>query len=189
MRLFICQITAIAEREVETRPLWGRAHWNASRCHFEWILQHDSSFEDVLYQYAVLERCVGNRDHAFELAHAQIAKKPECVQTRLGLYALYKYFVSTEDTEEFQEWAANQPGTLPQFFVGEALRRSGDLAGAESLFVALQRNPGEVSPRPYTSHVRVSCASRRRNRQQKQNTGGAYRISETSWERHFSSRI
>jgi GWxTD domain-containing protein len=150
-------IAAIAEREIGTSFLWRNPHWKASRKHLERILERDSSFEDVLYQYAILERynsCGeyiqerynGYRDHALVLARAQIARTPQLVGPQLGQYKLFRYFMAVQDSAEFLEWARSQPGAVPRLFVGETLRRNGNLAGAESLSAQLLRIPSEVSP-------------------------------------------
>ena len=139
-------IAAIANRETGTGLMMRNTDWKSSRGYFEWILKRDSSFEDVLYQYALLERYDGFRDHALELVRAQIARKPELVGPQIGLYKLYRYYMAVLDPSEFVGWLGNQPGKLPQYFVGESLRRRGNLVAAESLFAELLHYPEEVSP-------------------------------------------
>jgi hypothetical protein len=139
-------LAAIAEREIGTSLSWRNSHWKTSRMHIDRILERDSSFEDVLYQYAKLERYDGYRDHALELARVQIARKPDLPGSHLGLYKLYRYYMAVQDSAEFLGWVRNQPGALPRYFIGETLRRSGNLAGAESLFAELLHNPAEISP-------------------------------------------
>jgi hypothetical protein len=149
-------LAAIAEREIGTSFMWRNPHWQTARTHIERILEHDSSFEDVLYQYALLERYNGYgdfiqersnryRDHALELARGQIARKPDLVGARLGLYKLYKYYMAVQDSAEFLGWVKDQPGGVPRYFIGEILRRNGNLAGAESVFTELLHAPGDVS--------------------------------------------
>lgn len=139
-------IAAIAYRETGTGLMLRNIDWRSSRAHFQWILNHDSLFEDVLYQYSILERYDGYRDHALELVRAQIARKPELIASQIGLYRLYKYYMAVLDSGKFMEWLRNQHGNIPQYFVGETLRRKGNLAAAESLLTELLYNPGDVSP-------------------------------------------
>jgi hypothetical protein len=156
-------VAALAYREMGTGMMSRNTDWQSSRRHFEWILHRDSSFEDALYQYAVLERYDGNRDHALELARAQVTKRPELVGPQLGLYKLYRYYMAVQDPAEFIGWLRNQPGNIPRYFVGETLRREGKIAAAESLLTGLLHVPGEVS----TQAIRLALARLR----QKQGDG------------------
>ena len=139
-------IAAIAEREIGKGLLLRNTDWKTSRKFFEWILKRDSTFEDVLYQYALLERYDGYRDHAFELTRAQITKRPDLVGPEVGLYKLYKYYMAVMDSAEFVGWLRSQPGTLPHYFMGETFRRHGNLAAADSVLTEVLYHPGEVSP-------------------------------------------
>lgn len=150
-------IAAIAEREIGASLLWRNAHWTTSRAHLERVLARDSSFEDVLYQFAILERYNGYgeyiqargdayRDHAIGLARAQLEKKPGLVAAQLGLYKLYAYYMAVEDSSDFLPFLRRQPGAVARYFEGETLRRHLDLAGADSVFAALLLKPEEVSP-------------------------------------------
>ncbi|HTY59291.1 MAG TPA: GWxTD domain-containing protein, partial [Bacteroidota bacterium] len=138
-------VAAVAGREVGAGLLSRNSAWRSARRHFEWILSRDSSYADVLYQFALLERYQGNRDRALDLVRAQISKKPSLPGPQIGIYRLYKYFMGVEDPEEFSDWLGSQPGVLPRYFAGEALRRSGKIAAADSVLSAVLHEPGEVS--------------------------------------------
>jgi hypothetical protein len=139
-------IAAVAEREMGAGLLSRNTRWQSSRRNFEWVVRHDSSFEDVLYQYALLERYDNNQNHALELARAQIESKPDLVGPQLGLYKLYRYWMSVQDSAEFMGWVRNQQGDLPEFFIAESYRRSGNFASAESLLTDLMSRQVSVSP-------------------------------------------
>ncbi len=147
-------VAAIARREIGSGLLSRSSAWRSSRRHFEWILNRDSLFEDVLYQYALLERYQGNRDRALELARAQIAKKPGLPGPQIGIYKLYRYFLGVENPAGVRAWLTGQPGELPRYFAAEAFRREGNFAAADSILMVLLQNPGEVSPQA----VRLSLA-------------------------------
>jgi GWxTD domain-containing protein len=137
-------LAAIAERELGAVYREQNIHWRESRAHFEWILSRDSSYEDVLTQYAILERYLGDRARALQLARAQLVRTPNLVSAHLGLCRLFRYYMSVQDSSTFLTWVREQPGSLPRYFVGEALRRNGNLVDADSLFTALLRDPEEV---------------------------------------------
>jgi tetratricopeptide (TPR) repeat protein len=120
--------------------------WKSSQREFEWILARDSAFDDALYQFGLLERYREERDRAIELARAQVLKSPDILSGRVGLFKLYRYFVATEDSSKILGWLRNQPGAVAKYFVGEALRRNGNLAEAESVFTGLPADPEEVPP-------------------------------------------
>jgi hypothetical protein len=137
-------ILAVADREAGTRFQWTNPRWSASRDAFDWLLARDSMYEDVLYQYGVLEQYRNEEDHALGLMREQLARKPDLVDARLGLYKLYRHFMSLRDSSTFLEWLRPQIGTLPRFFEGETFRRAGNFGQADSVFTLLVDAPGEV---------------------------------------------
>ena len=147
-------LAAVAEREIGAGFLQQNVHWRDARAHFEWILSRDSSYEDVLTQYAMLERYLGDRERALLLARAQLARTPNLAGAHLGLYGLFRYYMSVQDSSTFLSWVRKQPGRLPRFFVGEALRRNGNLADADSIFTELLRDPEEVP----VEAIHLACA-------------------------------
>ncbi len=155
-------IAAVACREIGTFAFREGAFnapsrygdWGKSRMHFIWILDRDSSFEDVLYQFAILLRCEGDRDGALGMDSAQTVRRPDLVGPQVGRYKLFRYFMVTEDSSDFMGWLGRLPGSLPRYFMGETFRRHGNPAAAESLLTDLLHHPGEVSPQA----VRLSLA-------------------------------
>ena len=144
-------IAAVAYREIGRDLLFNRI---SSRKEFRWVLDRDSSFEDALYQFALLERDDGDRDHALELARIQIAQKPDLLGPQIGLFRLYGYFMAVQGLDEFIRWLGNQPGSIPQYFIAERLRRDGNLAAAETLLTALLYHSGDLPAQA----VRLSLA-------------------------------
>jgi tetratricopeptide (TPR) repeat protein len=119
--------------------------WARSRKHFGWILARDSSFEDVLCQFALLLRYEGDRDGALDMDSSQIVRKPELVGPQVGRYGLFRYFMFTEDSTEFVRWLEGLPGSMPRYFRAETFRRHGNFAAAESILTLLLKTPGDVS--------------------------------------------
>ena len=148
------EIGAFAFREPGFSGPSRYGDWGQSRKHFTWILERDSSFEDVLYQFALLLRYEGDRDGALALDSVQIVRRPDLVGPQVGRYTLLKYFMVTEDSTYFITWLEKMPGSLPRYFAAETFRRHGNLAAAESLLTELLRHRGDVSPQA----VRLSLA-------------------------------
>lgn len=128
---------------------WGRA-----RRLFTWIATRDSTFEDVLYQFALLNRYEGNKEGALDLVAREAALRPDLVGPRIGKYRLFEYWIRTEDSAEIVSWLGNLPGSLPRYYVGEICRRNGNLSQADSVFQGLLAHTGDVSPQA----VRLSLA-------------------------------
>jgi hypothetical protein len=139
-------IGAVSSRELGTELMSQNKVWKFAEAQFTWILRVDSAFEDVLYQYALLERYQEHRDHALELTRAQIARRPDLLPPQLGLYNLHKYFMATEEAEEFQKWLQGQHDKRAQFFLAEFHRRHDNLVAADSLLTVLLHSPGSLSP-------------------------------------------
>jgi tetratricopeptide (TPR) repeat protein len=148
------EIGAFAFREPGYSGPSRYGDWGQSRKHFTWILERDSSFEDVLYQFALLHRYEGDRDGAMALDSVQIMKRPDLLGPQVGRYTLLKYFMVTEDSSNFITWLEQQPGSLPRYFMAETFRRHENFAAAESLLTELLYHPGDVSPQA----VRLSLA-------------------------------
>ena len=127
-----------------TRSIEG--DWGAARRDFESLLSHDSTFEDVLYQFALLNRYEGNRDAALALAALQCTKRPDRPALGIGVYRLFEYFMATEDSSGFVRWLEGLPGALPRFYRAELARRHGALTSADSLLILLSGRPADVSP-------------------------------------------
>lgn len=148
------EIGAFAFREPGFAGPSRHGDWSHSRRLFTWVLDRDSSFEDVLYQFALLLRNEGDRDGALGLDAAQVLRRPDLVGPQVGRYKLFRYFMVTEDSSDFIGWLGKLPGSLPRYFMGETFRRHGNLAAAESLLTDLVNHPGDVAPQA----VRLSLA-------------------------------
>ncbi|RPH37608.1 GWxTD domain-containing protein, partial [bacterium] len=148
-------LVAVGAREygisVQTPPSWIPGQKD-----FEWILARDSSFRDVLYQYALLERYRNECEHALELAHVQVRKRPTVDTLKVGLFKLSRYFMATQDSSSFLPLLRKHGGSIALYFQGELLRRHDQRRTAESLFVQLLHDPGDLPPQaPYLSLARL----------------------------------
>lgn len=147
-------LAAIAEREIGSGYAQQNVHWKMAQGHFEWILHRDSTFEEALAQYALLERNKGNRVRALELAQRQLVATPNNEAARIGLFRLLRHFLIAQSSEDFLSWNKGYSGAFFRFFEGEALRRAGRLSSADSVFTSLVG----VSDGVPQEAVRLACA-------------------------------
>ena len=134
--------------------------WSTSRKEFERILARDSSYEDVLYQFALLERYRDDYTRAITLGERQLARKPEMVPAQVGVHRLYRFFVALVDSEVSLSWLRVQAGERPLYYYAEVLRRNKVLTQAESILVRLAENGLDVPPAAcYLSLARIRSAA------------------------------
>jgi GWxTD domain-containing protein len=107
--------------------------WNKAEDHLQAVIARDSTYEDVLFQYAILLRCRDDYVDAIQWGHRQIAIHPKRNDCRFGLFKLYRVFVAN-DRPAAIGWLRQQHTTIAQYFLAEALRREGKANEADSLF-------------------------------------------------------
>ena len=116
--------------------VFRRADWNRSQGLFEQVLEQDSLYLDAVYQYAVLKRCQGKYREAILLGHRQVAQKPDLRAAQLGLFRLYRHFLDNRAEWKTIVWLQRQDFEHARYFIGEALRRAGRPARADSVLHA-----------------------------------------------------
>ncbi|MFB3131616.1 MAG: tetratricopeptide repeat protein [Rhodothermales bacterium] len=129
---------AIAYRELAKFHTLNQArHWQGAEDDFAWILQQDSLYRDVLYQYALLQRYREAYPEAIAAGHAQVRLKPELIEAQRGLFRFYRSFLNHTSVEEARTWLQTQTTTHAEYFVGETLRRQERFDEAEAIFRGL----------------------------------------------------
>jgi tetratricopeptide (TPR) repeat protein len=130
--------------------------WRDSEDHFRRILEIDSTFEDVLFQYALLERYRGHHEAAVDLALRQLAIHPNDEKTRAGLFHLYDLLLCNRPSAEAESWLKSQSTVYGRYFLGELYRRKGQFQKADSLFTAVPAEGGGFPAQPVLlSRVRL----------------------------------
>ncbi len=114
-----------------------RAYLSKGGADFTFVLERDSLYRDVLYQYALLRRFADDYPEAIRLGHAQIRLKPELAHAQIGLFKIYWRFLVETDTEKARRWLRQQKTDHAAFFVGEAFRRQGLSHKADGIFADL----------------------------------------------------
>ncbi|MDZ7344579.1 MAG: GWxTD domain-containing protein, partial [candidate division KSB1 bacterium] len=113
--------------------LLRKLDWDNSAKYFERVLAKDSLFDDTLYQYAQLFRYREDYTAAIMMGHHQVRLKPELVEPQRGLFRLYQYFLDNRKTDEVMRWLQQNGSEHARYFIGEAYRRAGKLAAADSV--------------------------------------------------------
>jgi len=125
----------MCRREYGAQLAWilRNAQWGKSMDNFLWVIARDSSYEDVLYQLALLYRYRDEYDLALDLGRLQLRRKPDLNGAALGLFNLYKYTVAVVPPVEIFKLLGRRHDPLAVYFAGEALRRQGRLNEAGEL--------------------------------------------------------
>jgi GWxTD domain-containing protein len=118
--------------------------WGKATDHFLRVIAHDSAFEDVLYQLAVLLRYKKEYQLAIELGHRQVEVRPDMNEASLGLFRIYRAYLAEEDPQEVMDSLSGMQTDHARYFTGELLRRQGNLEAAEKVFLDLLSSPREV---------------------------------------------
>ena len=122
----------ICYRELGTTKAWllRTIDWGTAEEHFRAVIARDSTYGDVFFQYALLERYRGEFVRAIELGHRQITIRPDLDRARVGLLQLYRSFIS-QDRPRSIAWLREQETAIGRYALGEALRRDGKGEEAE----------------------------------------------------------
>ena len=131
---------AICRREIGKRTsLFLRGiEWDKARRHFLALFARDSSYRDILYQYAVFREYDDELEEAVEAARLQVVRHPEQVESQIGLCRLGRHYIAVTDVREARKWLQARADLYSQFFLAELLRRNGQFHQAETIFLRLQ---------------------------------------------------
>lgn len=126
----------------------GLLEFRKAQEHFEWVAQRDSLFHDVLFQLAKLKQYQEDFDAALQLAHRQVALKPQETAGQVGLFKLYRQFLLRNSEKKAIAYLDTLPWPHARFFIGEKLRREEKYAQADSIFQALLADNADMSLQP-----------------------------------------
>ncbi|MFQ5772747.1 MAG: GWxTD domain-containing protein, partial [bacterium] len=149
---------AICHREYgKFRQLLARVlDWPKAEKHFKQVMARDSLYQDILYQFGLLQRYRGKYIEAINLCYDQIRLRPELLQPKISMYQFYRYFIRHKNDKEVLVWLKAQSWDQAQYFIGESLRRVGKLSEGDSVFQALLTAEPSMSKQPiFLSLVRI----------------------------------
>jgi GWxTD domain-containing protein len=145
--LFAHYGAGICHREYGLQLGWPlrTMQWRKATDHLLLVIARDSTFEDVLYQLAILFEYKKEYLRSIALGHRQAELRPDMNEARLGLLRLYRYYIAVQDPKEVMDSLAHMHSDHARFFEGEILRRQGNLDAAEQVFVSLLSTPRQIS--------------------------------------------
>lgn len=130
-------LRAIALREQGRNPtLKNRLQRLLSRSgdDFKFVIQLDSTYRDVLFQYALLKWIQNELEQAIQSAEAQLRLRPELEDVFPRLLSFYWRYTLTQKPAEARAWLRQQPGALAPLFIGRAYARQGMYDSAERIY-------------------------------------------------------
>ena len=137
-----------------------KIQWGKAMDDFLWVLARDSSYEDVLYQLALLYRYRDEYDLALDLGRLQIDRKPDLFEARLGLFTLYRFVLAVVPPGDIFPLLRRRHDPFAVYFAAEALRRQKRYGESEQILSAIL---GRMEPVPvqaiYCSLARI-CYTR-----------------------------
>ncbi len=151
----------IALRETGKTKAWllRNMDWNEARDHFFWVMRRDSSFGDVLYEYARLLDYRKDYPQAIAAGHQQLALRPDLPSVRVGLFRLYRSFV-INDRQNAIGWLQKEATPIAFYFLAEALRRENRIDEAEKLLNDLLA--GNALPLTQAMHLSLARINAKR---------------------------
>lgn len=128
--------------------LLRKLDWDKSKKYFLQIIDRDSSYEDVLFQYAKLLRYKENYEDAVKLLHRQVRLRPDLIVPRVKLFRYYRYLISHKNEEEAISYLQEQPWQEAEYFIGETYRRAEHYQKADSIFQKILNKPIQMPKQP-----------------------------------------
>ena len=101
---------------------------------FERVLEQDSTYQDVLYQYAILKRYDNDLQAAIELGEAQLRHRPDLEYVLPGVLTLYWRYVVETSPADARLWLRSQSGYLTPVFVGKTYERQSFFDAAAEVY-------------------------------------------------------
>ena len=151
----------ICRREYGAQVAWilRKRQWQKSMDNFLWVIARDSSFEDVLYQLALLYRYQEDYEVALDMGRLQVERRPDLYAAALGLFKMYRHVVAVVSPGEIFKLLSRRHDPLAVYFAGEALRRQRRYDESERLLnEILSRSESVPTQAVHVSLARISFA-------------------------------
>ncbi len=125
--------------------IFRKLEWDKAKKHFNYIIEQDSLFKDVFYQYGILERYARNFKKAVSLLNIQVKLKPSDLYVITDLYLYYDFLLANTNFDDSYEWLKKQPQTfINTYYIGELYRRNEQFVKSDSIFHLLLNTPESV---------------------------------------------
>lgn len=125
----------ICKREIGAKKalLQRYLDWRSSEKHFKRVIALDSTFQDVFYQMALLERYRKHYDRSIGLAHRQLSMN-RAWSVQIGIFRLYDSMLGNESYKKTESWLKSRSTMYDIYALGELYRRHDQLERADSIF-------------------------------------------------------
>ena len=135
-----------------------RRDWSKARHYFEAVFLKDPTFQDIFYQYAVLQQYKKEYRFAVDRAERQLVYKPTHVASIVGTHQLYDLLLFHKDGAQTRQWLSQQENPRALLYTGESFRRDKQYAQADSIFnYLLESDSINISQVPlYLAKARMS---------------------------------
>ncbi len=140
----------ICKREIGKNkpPILSQIEWRRSQRCFENVIKLDPTFENVYYQWALLERYRENYYASIDLAHQQLSINKFTPSARFGIFRLYDSMLINKSSKEAEAWLKFRRTEYDIYFLGELYRRTNQFDKADSVFQTVLNNPGNLPLQP-----------------------------------------
>ena len=143
-------IKAIAHREIGIRRalFLRKMDWEKSTSDFEAIINRDSSYQDVLFQYGLLQQYKRNFEKGIELLHRHQQINQADGYIEAALFRMYRYFVSDRSPSMDEDMPDHGSPEYNLYFKAEMLRLKGELDTAHALFLDVLSSRSSMPVQP-----------------------------------------
>ncbi|MBX2818341.1 MAG: hypothetical protein KTR29_01630 [Rhodothermaceae bacterium] len=143
-------LRAVTRREMGIRKalILRKMDWKRSTEDFEQILEKDSLYHDVLYQYGLLQQYKKEFEKAFELMHRQQQLSGKKGYIEASIFRMYRYYFTEHPPADLEAWFAEHASDYATYFEAEVLRLNGDLEDADKLLGDLLKKNLDIAAQP-----------------------------------------
>jgi GWxTD domain-containing protein len=134
--------------------LFRKRLWNKSAQLFQQVIERDSLYRDVLYQYALLLRYRKDYEDAITTCHTQLRIRPELTNSGVKIFSFYRHYIAHTGFEESMAWLNGLPWDHAKHAMAENFRREERIDDADSLLLRLLDSAPDMPLQP----VRISLA-------------------------------
>ena len=120
----------------------------ASQKYFNKVIENDSTFLDVFYQYGLLHHLRKAYEKAIQAAVLQVKLKPELDDAIMGMFFLYRSFLLHKNSDQVEQWLLNDKAIYSQFFLAELYRQNSFFLQADSIYQSISNSNSHILQTP-----------------------------------------
>lgn len=115
--------------------------WKKSEKYFQQVIEQDSTFKDILFQYGLLEKYRENYFGAVEWGERQRVVHPQDCRAMVGLHQFYDGLLDNKASEVASWLGRRSDLAYSRLYLGEQHRRQGELQDAEAILTDIIQHP------------------------------------------------